>query len=203
MTYEELAKLTGEPAREVNFYLPAYNIPQLRRLPGFESFDPVTEVLHCDKPGTGLVDAPRAFSMKLRHVTHTKCGLVPSSVDPELSYKHVNGELVAIMSKHVDDLKIAGEPNTVLHIIKEIQAVFGEMKVNRYDFTNCGIRHLQDPKTMATTLDQIHFANTPKPISHPQLSTGKAEDIADATLHELYRSLLGAVAYLAHTRVDI
>ena len=27
VTYEELAKLTGEPQREVNFYLPASNIP--------------------------------------------------------------------------------------------------------------------------------------------------------------------------------
>ena len=58
VTYEELAKLTGKPAREVNFYLPANNIPLLRQLPGFEDFDPQTEVLHCDKPGTGLVDAP-------------------------------------------------------------------------------------------------------------------------------------------------
>ena len=37
-----------------------------------ENFDPQTEVLHCDKPGTGLVDAPRAFSMKLKRVTETE-----------------------------------------------------------------------------------------------------------------------------------
>ncbi len=66
VTYDELAKLTGEPLREVNFYLPASNIPLLRKLPGFENFDPMKEVLHCDKPGTGLVDAPRAFSIKLQ-----------------------------------------------------------------------------------------------------------------------------------------
>ena len=59
VTYEELSELTGEPAREVNFYLPASNVPLLRKIPGFESFDPQKEVLHCDKPGTGLVDAPR------------------------------------------------------------------------------------------------------------------------------------------------
>ena len=84
VTYEELAELTGEPIREVNFYLPAYNVPLLQKLPGFETFDPQTEVLHCDKPGTGLVDAPRAFSMKLRQVTEGKCRLVASSIDPEL-----------------------------------------------------------------------------------------------------------------------
>ena len=63
VTYEQLVAMTGEPMREVNFYLPANNIPLLRQLPGFENFNPQTEVLHCDKPGTGLVDAPRAFSL--------------------------------------------------------------------------------------------------------------------------------------------
>ena len=67
VTYKELAQLTGEPMREVNFYLPGYNIPMLRQLKGFEDFDPMHEVLHSDKPGTGLVDAPRAFSLKLKH----------------------------------------------------------------------------------------------------------------------------------------
>ena len=69
VTYEELAKLTGEPQREVNFFLPGSNIPLLRKIPGFEDFDPQKEVLHCDKPDTGLVDAPRALSMKLKRVT--------------------------------------------------------------------------------------------------------------------------------------
>ena len=44
VTYEELAKLTGEPMREVNFYLPAVCIPLLRTVRGFEDFDPRTEV---------------------------------------------------------------------------------------------------------------------------------------------------------------
>merc|ERR1712012_830905 len=50
VTYRELAELTGEPEREVNFYLPAHNIPMIRQLPGFADFDPAQEVLHCDKP---------------------------------------------------------------------------------------------------------------------------------------------------------
>ena len=88
VTYKELAKLTGEPLREVNFYLPASNIHLLRQVPGFENFDPQTEVLHCDKPGTGSVDAPKAFSMKLRLVTE-RIGLKNSKIDPELCFKHV------------------------------------------------------------------------------------------------------------------
>ena len=44
VTYEDLAEMTGEPLREVNFYLPADNIPLLKMIPGFEDFNPQTEV---------------------------------------------------------------------------------------------------------------------------------------------------------------
>ena len=85
----------------------------------------------------------------------------------------------------------------------EIQKVFGELKVNQYEFTNCGVKHVQCRNTMSVALDQIHFASTLKAIAHPQVSSGKDSDDADSDLRALYRSLLGAVAYLAHTRVDI
>ena len=134
--------------REVNFYLPQYNIPQLRQVPGFESFNPSTEVLHCDKPGTGSVDAPRCFSIKLNKVT-LKAGLTNSNQDSELCYLFkLNSAgkriLMFAMTKHVDDLKFTGELpeiNKVMHIIQE---VFGEMKVIWGDFTNCGVRHYHD-----------------------------------------------------------
>ena len=121
VTYEELAKLTGEKAREVNFYLPAPCIPLLRKIKGFEDFDPVNEVLHCDKPGTGLVDAPRAFSLKLGMITKEECRLEASKVDPELCFRHDNGRLVCLMTKHVDDLKITGEPAVVKLIVGRLQ----------------------------------------------------------------------------------
>jgi len=107
VTYEQLAEMTGEPLREVNFYLPADNIPLLRMIPGFEDFDPQNEVLHCDKPGTGVSDALRAFSMKLSKVADER-RLVPSQIDNEVFMRHDEGRLTAVMSKHVDDLKLAG-----------------------------------------------------------------------------------------------
>ena len=74
-------------------------------------------MLHCDKPGTGLVDAPLAFSIKLGMVTRDKCNLIPSKIDPEFCCRHEKGELVCIMTKHVDDLKIAGRPAVVQQIL--------------------------------------------------------------------------------------
>ena len=69
-------------------------------------------------------------------------------------------------------------------------------------FTNCGVRHVQDIRIKEVAMDQLQFASSLKPIAHPQLLGGKPEDDCCEILHSLYMSLLGAVAYLAHTRMD-
>eukprot|EP00974_Lingulodinium_polyedra_P046490 4454262-Lingulodinium_polyedra.AAC.1 len=77
-----------------------------------------------------------------------------SLIDAELCMRHDWGKLVAILSKHVDDLKLAGTPEAVKHILTELQKVSGELKVEWYTFTNCGVRHVQDKISMEITLDQ-------------------------------------------------
>ena len=95
-----------------------------------------------------------------------------------------------VMSKHVDDLKIAGEPDEVKKILKELQIIFGELKIERSTFTNCGVKHVQDLRTKEITLDQITYASNLRPIAHPQLSGGRPEDPCSTELHQLYQSLL-------------
>ena len=73
------------------------------------TFDPTKEVLHCDKPGTGLADAPRAFQVKLVGILTKKCGTRQSSVDNELCFRHdASGVLILIMTIHVDDFVYTG-----------------------------------------------------------------------------------------------
>ena len=99
VSYDELSKLTGEPKRDVCFDLPKVSLPALRCLLGYKDFDPSKETLRCLKPGTGLKDAPQAFSLKLGAVT-AACGMKSVSVDPELEVLHdSDGTLVFIMSK--------------------------------------------------------------------------------------------------------
>ncbi len=138
VTYKELAKLTGEPEREVNFFPPAHNVSMLRMLPGFEGFDPQTEVIHCDTPGTGLVDAPRAFSTKLTLVTGEECQLELSLIDPELCLKVEQGLVILLMTKHVDDLKLCGPKWVINKVIQTLEKHFGALKVTLHQFTNCG-----------------------------------------------------------------
>ena len=65
MTYEEMTEAGhSTETKEVNFELPGGSVTFLQQVPGFESFNPQLEVLHCDKPGTGLRVAPVVFSRK-------------------------------------------------------------------------------------------------------------------------------------------
>ena len=113
------------------------------------------------------------------------------------------GRLVCIMTIHVDDLKIAGEPHIVREILKVIEEVFGELTIQKGTFTNCGVQHTQNPITHEITLDQIHFISALRPISHPQLTAAASEEKCVPDLASLFLSLLGAIAYVTHTRVDI
>ena len=161
------------------------------------------EVLHCEKPGPGQTDAPRAFQVKLSRILIGECKMKQSNVDAELCFRHDNGRLVCIMTIHVDDLKIAGEKAVVKELLASLERVFGELTTQWSTFTNCGVHHVQDPIAKTITLDQISFIAALRPIEHPQLGTGTNEEKCVDTLAQLYISLLGALAYATLTRVDV
>ena len=153
------------------------------------------------KPGTGLKDAPQAFSLKLRGVTR-ECGLKAILLDSELLVLHQGGRLCFIMSVHVDDLKFAGEPAVVKRIMAKIEQVFGKLRIIEKSFTNCGIRHSQH-EDGSISLDQNQYLDTLKPIIHDDLRGQPAEKPVTDALKSLYMSLLGAIAYTTLTRMDI
>ena len=74
----------------------------------------MNEVLHCDKPGNVLKNAPQAFSMKLKSISRGNCGLKPTPFYDEFELLHDSkGVLVLIAVMHVDDLKMAGSQQTI------------------------------------------------------------------------------------------
>ena len=209
-----MAAATGEPLREVNFTLPAYANAFLRELPGWEDFDPATEVIHCDKPGTGCNDAPRCFSMKLAQITQNEIGMKPCTVDNELCILHESSsadakkskygmKLVCVMAKHVDDLKLCGEYDVIVGVLGKIQKVFCELKIEWNNFTNCGVRHRQDTTTKEVTLDQDDYIKGIKLCTHADLTGKPPEELACTELHHEYWSVTGAIAYAVLTRPDI
>ena len=131
------------------------------------------------------------------------CKVTQSKVDPEMCYRHDGGVLTCIMTIHVDDLKTAGEPRVVSSILADLEKQFGALTVHRGSFLNCGTRHVQDEITMEISLDQVECAVALRTIEHPQMKTGRNEERCTPELHQLYLPLLGAVANLSHTRVDL
>ena len=124
------------------------------------------------------------------------------SVDNELMIRHSGGKLQGLITIHVDDVKIAGDQKFVNDILGLLEREFGQLKIIWNTFVNCGVQHTQDVRTKEITLDQIEYAKNLKAIVHPELHGGNPETPCGTELHQLYQSLLGAVAYLAMTRVD-
>ena len=87
MTFAEMARHTGEPLRSVEFDLHPRDVPILRKLKGFELFDPRTETLRMIKPIYGLKDAPRAWRQKLRKVL-SDFGLKQLIAEGEIYVRH-------------------------------------------------------------------------------------------------------------------
>ena len=56
------------------------------------------------------------------------CGLKASTIDGELCMKYIavagRPKLVAIMTKHVDDLKMAGAREEIVFILQQLEKVF-------------------------------------------------------------------------------
>ena len=146
--------------------------------------------------------------MKLARVTRSpECNTKPTTWDPELELKHeatgshaaTVAKLVLMLSKHVDDLKIAGEKRHVEQLISHIERVFGKMKGDYDDFTNCGV-HQSRAADGTVTLDQDEYINALIPIRHADLVKAKSDQPAGGQLPDLFVSLLGAAAYALLTQ---
>jgi len=87
LTFEEYARLTGNQLREVEFELAKEDVSLIRKLPGYETYDPETEVLKMLKPIYGLKDAPRAWRKRLHQVL-VEWGLNQLHAEAELYVKH-------------------------------------------------------------------------------------------------------------------
>ena len=202
VSYSEIAAETGQPERDVNFDVCSRTVPLVQKLPGFHDWNPVEEVLHCLKPGTGCRDAPRAFSMQFRRATKA-FGLVSSLIDSELELLYKEGQLCMMILKHVDDVKMAGPKEQIEALVKHLSQTFGKLTTEWHNFTFCGIKHVQDPSNKEITLDQTAFLTAIKPMSQPEVMTGQSETQMPEVLQRHFLSLLMTVAYAVQSRPDI
>ena len=203
LTTAEVAAATGEEEEVTHFTLPAGAAAVLRLIPGFEDYDERYELMLSLKASTGTKGAPRAFSMKLASITRSPpINMRPTTKDPELEVKHQAGDLVAMMAKHVDDIKMGALRKVMELIISEIERHFGKLKYHEGEFTNTGVRHKQLQDGSVRT-DQDEYIKAIKPVSHSKLIGASAEADCDVEMTTYFASSLGGIAYTLLTQFQI
>ena len=200
LTFRELHEEGGE-LREVQITLPPGGEHLLRTIQGYSDFDPDAEVLVMLKPGFGLKDAPRLWLKALKRVL-TKIGVSPTKVDPQLLCMHRNGELVLLMTIHVDDIKLCGHPSIMQDVVKQLESHFDAVKLEKDNFVHLGLAHKLNPDG-SISVSQTHYIAELREIPETQIRTMAKEDLVDEHHKHLFRSLLGGVAWVVQTRLDV
>ena len=199
VTFQQLSEETGKEIRSVQLDVPPGSAMLLRLLPGFEDFNPALECLDLVKPGYGLKDAPRLWNIALTKAL-TEYGLKPIQSDPQLFLKHNNhGNLVLIISTHVDDLKGGGEEKEMKGLIDLLETKFDSLKIQYREFEHLGLVHRQLKDCIE--IHQNQYIAQLRTISITDLPP---EDDADPGPEAVsaFMSLLGGTGWVAQTRPD-
>ena len=124
-------------------------------------------------------------------------GMRSLSYDPECEIKK---DLVS--AKHVDDVNLTGKNKEIDHYTYEVEKVFDKCKLNKNEYTNCGVRNIKHPNG-DVTLDQDEYIKTLRPIVSSELTGNAAEAAATKYIADLFVSLRGALAYTILTQAWI
>ena len=202
ITFAELHESGVDPVlRKVQMLLPPGAEELIRTIPGFEDFNGQQECLEMLKPGFGLKDAPRLWSLALQKVL-TKIGLKAVRVDSQLFVKHAEGRLVLLVSVHVDDLKMTGVPAQIKQALSLLEQAFDALKIERDCFEHLGLRHklLEDG---SRSVDQHSYVSELRPIPEAELKLLPAEQAASQGQTQQFMSLVGGLAWVVQTRPDV
>ncbi|CAJ1350740.1 unnamed protein product [Effrenium voratum] len=141
-------------------------------------------------------DAPRMWSLALSRVL-SGAGMLPARIDPQLHVKHNSaGELLILLSVHVDDLKMTGKPDEVDALLAMLNKEFDQLKLEVDNFTHLGIKHqlLEDGSRQ---ISQGHYVAELRPFPEEE------EARVDEQLGSSFRSLLAGIAWTVQTRPDV
>ena len=120
-----------------------------------------------------------------------------TSYDPEFE---IRKDLLTC--KHVDDITMGGKDQSIDQYTKEVEKIFGKCKMNKRQFTNCGVRYtMLDNHDIA--LDQDEYISTLRPIVSSELTGAPADKDATKNVTDLFVSLRGALAYTTLTQAWI
>jgi len=206
LTFTEIAQLTGQPKRSVQFIPPKNCIHLLRRLPGMADYNPTTEVLDFLKAMWGLKDAPRLFGLR-RDMSFRTFGATPTHRDPNFWVKRGTTDkgkaITTLLSTHLDDIKGGATDKDRESLQAILKKDFGDdLKSNTFEFEFTGVKHIQNKTTKEVYTHQDHYIAELSIIPLPPNSPNN-DDESTPQEAEAFVSLLGALAWLLMTRSDI
>eukprot|EP00438_Fugacium_kawagutii_P019634 Skav232807 [mRNA] locus=scaffold614:489248:497143:- [translate_table: standard] len=191
------AFLQGEnldPARKVIVAIPR-GYPDFVRL-FFEKILPpgaLTSHVRFVKGGFGLAESPRLWFRKLAK-TLKSLGAKEWSLVPGVFSVFVDGEVVAMVACHVDDIRMIGHPTKAQHIWDQLKKefTFGEWREARAGWTKfCGRYEIQlEDGTVEVQMDEysdkVEFPpKRPEPVG--------ARDVIEAKLTDKEKKWIGHV----------
>ena len=181
----------------------------MAQLAGFE--DPLSPHFVCklNKALYGMKQAPKAWFARLRS-THLQKGFQNSASD-SLFYSNINGRLIFILV-YVDDIMITGDNSTTIRtLIHDLNTDFA-LKTLRSMHYFLGFEVIRTPSVLhlcqtmyaSDLLQKTNMSNV-KPSSTPMHLGNKFSLNGSPFFSQpsLYRSTIGALQYLTHTRPNI
>eukprot|EP00438_Fugacium_kawagutii_P029807 Skav231475 [mRNA] locus=scaffold1100:530653:539709:- [translate_table: standard] len=155
--------------------------------------------LLCVKPIYGLNDAPLAWQLCLREYLQQIHG-VPSSLDENSwRWKNDQGELIALCTTHVDDLAIAASPSWLKTHYEAFVQKFKKVSRQQLPFEHCGARYERLPDGYRMIQSDFCAKMLPAKIDNGRKDNDKLTKEETTS----YRSILGALLWLAATRLDL
>jgi hypothetical protein len=155
--------------------------------------------LECDKAVYGLKDAPLLWHLRCT-ATLKELKLVQSPHDSCVWKLVVGGELKILMSLHVDDTLVTGDPAHITKLHKALEARFGTMKAESGQFKHFGVDVTKEPN-FDVVLSQERYLSTLKPVEVlRKRGDGRLMEspALDAEVSD-FRSLVSGVAWVGVT----
>jgi len=94
---------------------------------------------------------------------------------------------------------MTGTEKEIDHYTQQVEKIFGKCKLNKHQFTNCGVQYTKMPNG-DVVLDQDAYIKTLRPIVHEELTGKNPDDKATKIVADMFVSLRGALAYTTLTQ---
>ena len=109
--------------------------------------------------------------------------------------------LLCLLSVHVDDIKGCAAKGIADSLLKQLNEKVGQCKAESTCFLHTGIQREAKPGEICA--HHYVYIDSVTPIDAHLLQVKDEEGLCDIALHDAYRSVLGAVAWIVLTRAEL